>query len=267
MPPELRSKQEETIISFLKSNEFKEIIISCVKSETKKLEVRIATLENEVKTLRESNIDLVRLLTSSDYQNNTILNKPSGTQKIINAGEINKSGTTENKVTENKQLIIEDKKSEARNPKKYMQGKQEYNDETKQNNIELNTQDDNDEGRWEFPRQRSRRRNNNIIYGKGNNDTTFKGVVRYIDYHVFRCPLDLSSGEIVKYLSSQNIPDVKCESMNSRYPEQYTSFKISVPANHVEKFKNPNIWPEYVGIDRFRHRFLRANPIPQQDSK
>ena len=59
----------------------------------------------------------------------------------------------------------------------------------------------------------------------------------------------MSTADTITYLNFKNIPDVKCETMKSKNPEIYTSFKISVPANHIEAFKNANIWQEYVGID------------------
>lgn len=77
----------------------------------------------------------------------------------------------------------------------------------------------------------------------------------------------MSTSDIIAYLNSKNIPDVKCETMKSKNPEIYTSFKVAVPVNHIEAFENPNIWPEYVGIDRYRNRFLLQKPLPQDHPK
>ena len=50
---DLRSKQDGSIISSMKSCELKEIINSCIKNETIKLEEKRSKLENEVIQLRE----------------------------------------------------------------------------------------------------------------------------------------------------------------------------------------------------------------------
>lgn len=49
--------------------------------------------------------------------------------------------------------------------------------------------------------------------------------------------------------------------MQSKYPDIYTSFKVSVPANDSKNFIDSEIWPEYVGVDRFNARFLPRGPI------
>ncbi|VEN57867.1 unnamed protein product [Callosobruchus maculatus] len=38
--------------------------------------------------------------------------------------------------------------------------------------------------------------------------------------------------------------------MKSKYPDLYKSFKVSVPADMVENFKDPEIWPKHIAINR-----------------
>lgn len=282
--PDLRSKQEETIITFIKSSEFKEIIEKCIKNETVKLEEKNSKLENEVIQLKESNIELIRLLTSDEYKNmGKTCPEETKNDGIVNGTTTTtkktfKEAVTENKLAGNRQQNPNNKIEETRVEKRNLRSRvnkessprnnplNEHNRNINENNTVLNEEKKENEGIWKFPKHKYKRRNN-VIYGKGNDNNTFKGVVRYVDFHVFRCPLDLSTTDIVTYLKSKNIPDIKCETMKSRYPELYTSFKVSVPANLVETFKNPNIWPEYVGIDRYQNRFLQQRPSPQEHPK
>lgn len=276
--PDLRSKQDGTIISFIKSSEFKEIINTCIKNETIKLEEKITKLESELIQLKESNIELIYLLTSNEHKNMEKSHSEE-IQKNVTAKKTFKEAVTGNKVATNQQRItrknIEENKVEDRTLRNQIVNQPSSshditnghsNGNIEKNNTETKEQKNEKEGKWEFPKHKYRRRNT-IIYGKGNDDSTFKGVVRYVNYHVFRCPLEMSTSDIIAYLNSKNIPDVKCETMKSKNPEIYTSFKVAVPVNHIEAFENPNIWPEYVGIDRYRNRFLLQKPLPQDHPK
>lgn len=68
MPPETRSgektERNESIINFLKSSEFLDLIQEIIKSETSALREEIASLRGEVQIIRESNVELLKLLTS-----------------------------------------------------------------------------------------------------------------------------------------------------------------------------------------------------------
>lgn len=112
-----------------------------------------------------------------------------------------------------------------------------------------------DDGIWEIPRYEYRRRINinrrgNRVYGKAT-EFEFKGVVKYKDYHVYRLPPKFEDTDLINHLKSKDIQDVKCERMNSRYPDEYSSFKVSVALKYDKEFRNPNIWPEYVVINPF----------------
>ncbi|KAK9752737.1 hypothetical protein QE152_g3937 [Popillia japonica] len=67
MPPSLRSNgdKNEDLISFMKSEEFTEIIDSIVNKQVKHLNEIINELKSEIQVLKESNIDLIRLLTKN----------------------------------------------------------------------------------------------------------------------------------------------------------------------------------------------------------
>lgn len=117
------------------------------------------------------------------------------------------------------------------------------------------------EGTWEI--QRSQRRQTrgykDIIVGKLKNDELFKGVTKYNDYHVFNCEPRLTPEQLKSYLiDNVKIPEVECQKMESKHPDRYSSFKISVPTNYAKELTNPEIWPEYICINKFENRFLRT---------
>ncbi|KAK9754986.1 hypothetical protein QE152_g786 [Popillia japonica] len=62
---------------------------------------------------------------------------------------------------------------------------------------------------------------------------------------------DTSVNDIQGYLKSKNFKDIICEKLASKHPDEYASFKISVPITILEEIKSPNLWPVGTCIDRF----------------
>lgn len=58
----------------------------------------------------------------------------------------------------------------------------------------------------------------------------FKGVVKYKDYHVNRLPFNFQVNDLIHHLESKKIKDVKCEKMNSKYPDEYYSYRVDTMA-------------------------------------
>lgn len=73
MPPGTRSNPEKNndynvnIISFLKCGKFNEVINKIVIRETNRLQQQFADFKNELSGLKQSNIEMVRLLSSPNY--------------------------------------------------------------------------------------------------------------------------------------------------------------------------------------------------------
>lgn len=255
MPPETRTNSD-TIVSFLKSPEFSKIIKIVVKEETQTLHEKIEKLENEVKNLRESNIDLVKLLTGNISQQVKLRSDASANSnqqsKMLNSYSkvvetIPQEGSKKGKeIRQGEEIVVEQKTLQQK----------------KQVNKQLEGLSDE---KWEFPKKSQWRRNfrnrrSGPIYGSAaENELPFKGVVKYTDYHVYRLPPKLCETDIVDYLLSRNINEVKCEKMKARYPEEYSSFKISVSLKQEKQFRNPNIWPEYCVVNHFLHKIPTKN--------
>lgn len=262
------------IITFLKSDEFGKIIKSCIDEETKKLHEEVRILKQEVKDLKDSNIELVKVLTNSngiikDKQNEILERNVSNQSYNLRNRETpnqNNFGSTiggeKNKRQKNCPL-----KNNTRNPdvgtnlnrnnlnRNNIQGDNINNEEmVKSNEISSGSKESN---KWEIQNRKYRRKN--VIYGNSSEESSFKGVERFVDYHVFRCPLDLTKEELEKFLLSKGIPHAQCEEMQSKYPNVYKSFKASISSEYQKTFTNPEIWPKYVGIDQFQKRFFRKS--------
>ncbi|KAG5882741.1 hypothetical protein JTB14_032339 [Gonioctena quinquepunctata] len=263
-----RTNHSEVIRDFLKSSEFSDIISSLIKRDSDKLKEKIDELKEEVTNLKESNIQLIHLLCNgvqaTDEKRKTIENISANDQQS-RPTNIEKQNPTMGKNFTNKHRLrsttkqIPDKQKtfENDNENVFEALREKTSSTTYMDSGDKADRNENNDGEWQAQKPR---RKNNIIFGRANNNNSFVGVTRYIDFHVFRCPLDMTSVELENYLKTKNILNTKCEKMKSKYPEIYTSFKVSVPANFTKQFTDPEIWPEYVGVNRFNSRFLRRGP-------
>ena len=82
-------------------------------------------------------------------------------------------------------------------------------------------------------------------------DIALKGTLEYAHLHVCGLEPNTSETDIMTYLTSKNIKNAKCSKIDSKRPEEYASFKLSVPKNIQEEAKKPELWPSGVRINRF----------------
>ena len=82
-------------------------------------------------------------------------------------------------------------------------------------------------------------------------DIGIKAAVQYAHLHAYKLEPNLNADQLKNYLQSVGVQDVMCEKMDSKYPAQYSSFKISVKQDQLEKVKDANIWPKNARINRF----------------
>nr|CAI5855206.1 unnamed protein product [Callosobruchus analis] len=52
-----------------------------------------------------------------------------------------------------------------------------------------------------------------------------------------------TTADDVKNYLCQMFPEVKCEQLNSQYPNYYSSFKVTIYKDHLEQATEPSIWP------------------------
>lgn len=82
-------------------------------------------------------------------------------------------------------------------------------------------------------------------------ETQIKGSMKYADFHVYRIQPKTEEEDLINYLKAQGIATVKCCKMISKHPEEYASFKVSIPQDYTEKIQDPSTWPQYACINRF----------------
>lgn len=97
-----------------------------------------------------------------------------------------------------------------------------------------------------------RRRRGRGVTGSGE-CAAVKGVPEVVHLHVCRISPDTSAETLVGVLRS-HFPEVTCESLNSKRPDIYSSFKVSVYRSHFNKAMDASIWPCGAYVSQFFHR-------------
>lgn len=102
------------------------------------------------------------------------------------------------------------------------------------------------------------KRNNNVVMGSKVSD--IKTVPKFIDIHVYRLHPNTKSEDLCKYLKS-SFPEVICDTISSKHPDQYTSFKVSVYQSNFKKAMQPEVWPAGACINKFFYQRQKKTQI------
>lgn len=225
------SEQQESALQFLRSEEFEEIISKAVKKETKILHEKIQKLGEEIIILRESNIELVHLLTTlpkyekkvpkiTKYEDVTYITKKK--DKLKSNNEETPENMKEKTSAESQIIISED-------PQIIMETNSDYSSIIK----------------------RQRKTNSSGITGKGStNINNLKAAEKKIEMYITRLHKDTTVNDITEFLKKK-FPEVRCEQGQSKFPECYSSFKITINENNYNSFMNPDLWPSGIYINKF----------------
>lgn len=89
-----------------------------------------------------------------------------------------------------------------------------------------------------------------LIIGKSTEISTVEGVEKLKAFHVSRLKPETTSADLYSFLS-KNFTDVKCESLKSRYPESYASFKVLIKSSEMEKVQDATNWPKNSSVNYF----------------
>lgn len=254
MPPNLRSSGEkyEDTIAFIKSEEYaaimQGIINAAVEKEVSHLKLIINELRNEIDILKQSNVDMIRL-----YANNADLNVNKNIKISKNINKITEPvrdiSTTQALFAEKVKAVRPEKSLENIEKEKIIQSPM-----TNGKNTQLSD--------WKTVsyKKAGNNRRNNSVFGTTEN-TSIKGVQSYVHYHICKLEPEVEAENIVEYLKGKNINSVKCEKIASKRPDEYSSFKVSVPHTHKEQMLDPQLWPINVCINPFLARLIRKpNP-------
>lgn len=100
------------------------------------------------------------------------------------------------------------------------------------------------------------RRNTNRItivgkkISKDNITPKLQGVPKYVPLHLYRLAPQTKCEDVIEFMKS-SFPEVLVEQLNSRYPELYSSFKVSIYAENINLALDSTIWPENACVRRF----------------
>lgn len=255
MAPGLRSNtlNEDLIIPFLKSEEFNNIIKQILSEETMDLHKQISELKNDIVLIKDTNNKLINMLSNANFNSNENINSNVNTS----SGSEIKKATYADKMLSKKTQAVEintDNFNLNRNlnvnknkNNKNINSTKTNSNEPESTNIPANKTDDN----WVRVQSSKRHKKQNIIVGSSSDELSIRAAEKYAHFHVFRTQPDLTEEKLGAHLTSKNIIVTNCEKLPSKHPESYSSFKVTVPFKYIDDFKDPNIWPLNVCINRF----------------
>lgn len=106
----------------------------------------------------------------------------------------------------------------------------------------------NEEG-WQV--QRQRRQRNHFLIGRNKCASTgISSVPKPTTLHVTRLHPGTKSVELEGLLRNE-FPEVKCEQLNSKHPEAYSSFKVTINHSNFKAAWSQEIWPEGARVSKF----------------
>lgn len=247
----------DDVVNFLKSKQFEELIASIVRKEVNSLQSIITELRSEIQILKDSNIDLIRLLDNKNKithdQSDVLKSLPRKDRSVSFAVEKPKAATFSfaNVLARNnsKQKTIDLTESISQSERQ-ISSNANISDVTGVN-------DEIKDSGWSVVTKKRKFKQLDAIQGSNKNSSSIKGVASYSHLHVYRLDPTLKPEQIVSYLESQDVIGSKCEQLNSKFPEIYSSFKVSVPEKYLNEVMKPEKWPENVRVNRFFERLVR----------
>lgn len=99
----------------------------------------------------------------------------------------------------------------------------------------------------------SKNKNNKwSIMGKAT-DSNIKAIPKKVSLFVSRINTQTTSSDFISMVK-QNFEEAVCTQLQSKHPEYYHSYKVSINAENLEKAKSCDIWPSDAYVSMFFHR-------------
>lgn len=108
------------------------------------------------------------------------------------------------------------------------------------------------------------KRRRNFVVGQCNEAGTIQTVPKLVSLHVTRLHPSTKTSDLVGILKNK-FPDVSCEVHASKYPDKYTSMKVTIRQEHLKEAWKREIWPSGAIVSRFfgKKRVLTQQVDPQ----
>lgn len=235
----MTTPDENLLSNMLNSAVFRELIENIVKTRTCELINLVSELKNDVKNLRDSNIELVKLLTNNRNFNWNDSNINDGMHNSLNVTNISCES-----VDLNKTLI--DKKHETEKSDKNKKPQQDDFEYVFKNRKQRRTIMRNKES------ENNKNFNNKVIIGSNSDETnnnTFGAADKQIWIYVGRCKIGTESETINSYLQ-RKCPG-KTFNVESLQSKGHPSFKIGANPDLEETLYQSSFWPKGILIKRF----------------
>ncbi|KAK9680742.1 hypothetical protein QE152_g38853 [Popillia japonica] len=247
MPPGTRSRSEKgddnVIINFLKGAEFADLmrvaIGRAVAKETKTLCDKITQLEIKINGLEMKNTNLCNKCDKLNKNKYNVSYSKTTKTKAIDTADVTKKGTDKNI-------------SDAGN----IQSGTETN---RLLDMEINRPPNTDKNNWKVATRQ--RQQLPIVRGSATESTNIKAATKYAHFHVYRLEPNSSSEDLEAYLKSKKVENVKCLKVTSKRPEEYSSFKVTVPSRLENLILDPMTWPQDVCVNRFLSRLWKEDLV------
>nr|CAH7739394.1 unnamed protein product [Callosobruchus chinensis] len=246
----------DTLKDVLLSDAFKELIGEIVRSETALLQSTITELRSEVIALRDSNKELIALLTNNESLSKTIINADSNVESgpasetwstVVNKKSRNPLKTN---VPHKNDAVVEVKKPVN---KFRQQNFGESSNQALDDNSDINEETTKGKGVYRHP---TSRRKSKAVFGSGKDSTGFKAAHRRTWIYVGRATPGTSEDDIKNVLQKKfEDRDFIIEKLPKWKNAQTESFKVGADKDLEDDLFDSSMWP--VGTLVKKYTFFR----------
>ena len=256
------------VITFLRSDGFKNLISDIVETKVTELRNEINDLKVEVKILKDSNIDLIKLLTGKQQDCSQIVVPNHITQHMSKNVTFKKSSlpaAEKDKEIANNFYGIRTNKQANKTPTYVDAGIENENKHTSDSEEEVN-----DKGKWtDVVKRKLRRHDNGKTSIRGKSSDTIPGLQAapkkvYVYAGNFR--VNTEEKDLSDYLSLK-FPqqEIEISKLPTRSNARSVAFKITADHSLLEELNNSELWPNNILIKRYRF-FRGAVARPDDES-
>lgn len=96
--------------------------------------------------------------------------------------------------------------------------------------------------------------NRPLVVGDFSGSSKVEGIEKMKFLHVSNLKPDTKAEDLLSFLNKNFSNKVKCESLKSRFPDSYSSFKVTIPASEYEKALIASNWPNRASVRYFFQR-------------
>lgn len=93
--------------------------------------------------------------------------------------------------------------------------------------------------------------NRTLVIGENTLSTSVQGIERLRPLHVTNLRPNTTAEDLMSFLRQNFSDNVRCETLKSRFPDNYSSFKVMIPASEYDKALIPSSWPHHANVRQF----------------